>query len=308
MAYAAQTAACVAIYALLRLLPLDAASAVGGWLLRAVGPRMALSRRAATNLRLAYPGIDQARVERIIAGMWDNLGRVGAEYARLASLWRQPQRVQVVGGDIMEGLARAGRPILFFGGHLANWEAIILAAQRHGLDPCMVYRPFNNPFFERFWCRLRRANGAEYITVRVGTAGMRRIVHVLERAGQAILLVDQRMDRGRPIPFFGRPAMTSTVLARLAARFDAAVVPARVERVGGTAFRVTLEPPLGMPRSGDRRVDEAEVMTAANRRLEAWIRACPEQWMWLHRRWRKADTSPEEAERYRRRVRETFGA
>ena len=289
-AYLVQTVACLVLFGLLRPLPLDMAAAIGGWLLRTVGPHTALSRRAAANLRRVFPDIDDVRLARIVAGMWDNIGRVGVEYAHLAKLRRQPHRVQVTGGHILDDLRRAGRPVLLFGGHLANWEAILMAAQRHGLDPCMAYRPFNNPGIEWLARWMQRANGAEYVGVRVRSSGMRRIAQILEGGGQTVLLVDQRMNRGRPIPFFGRPAMTSTALARLARRFDAAAVPMRVERLDGTAFRVTVEPPLSVPPGDDRRADEEALMAAANRRLEAWIRARPEQWMWLHRRWPKEAT------------------
>ncbi len=271
-------------------MPLDMASAVGSWLLRSAGPRTSLDRRAAANLRLAYPGIDDGRVRAILAGMWDNLGRVGAEYAQLAAL-RQPQRVQIAGGEILDRLRESARPVLFFGAHLANWEAIIQAAQRRGFDPCMVYRPFNNPDFERFWRLLGRGSGAEYVAVRAGSGGMRRITAILGAGGQAIMLADQRMNQGVAIPFFGRPAMTSTALARLAARFDAALVPMRVERLGGSRFRVTAEAPLEVPRRGDATANEKAVMEAVNRRIEAWVRARPEQWLWLHRRWPKQDVS-----------------
>ncbi len=286
LGYALQTASIVAIYALVRPMPLDMASAVGSWLLRTAGPRTALDQRAAANLRLAYPGIDQGRVRDLLTGMWDNLGRVGAEYAHLAAL-RQTRRVQIAGGEVLDRLRESGRPVLFFGAHLANWEAIIQAAQRHGLDPCMAYRRFNNPDFERFWRLLGRGSRAEYVAVRAGSSGMRRIAAILSAGGQAIMLADQRMNQGVAIPFFGRPAMTSTALARLAARFDAALVPMRVERLGGSRFRVTAEAPLDVPRHGEAAANEKAVMEAVNQRIESWVRARPEQWLWLHRRWPK---------------------
>jgi KDO2-lipid IV(A) lauroyltransferase len=98
------------------------------------------------------------------------------------------------------------------------------------------------------------------------------------------MLADQKMNDGIPVPFFGHPAMTATALAALALRFDCDVLPARVVRLAGARFRVTVFPPLPLPRSGERHTDAAALMTRVNETLEAWIRERLEQWLWLHRR------------------------
>jgi len=286
LSYAIQTASVLAFYAFVRLMPLDMASAVSSWLLRIIGPQTPLNQRAVANLRLAYPGIYEGQIRAILAGMWDNLGRVCAEYAHLAAM-RQTHRVQVEGGEILDHLRELGGPILFFGAHLANWEAIIEATRQHGLHPCLAYRRFNNPSFERFWRWLQRGSSTEYVAVRAGSGGVRRFMTVLGAGGQALMLADQRMNDGVAIPFFNLPAMTSTALARLSIRFDATLVPMRAERLGGSRFRVTAEAPLEVPRCGEVFSDEKAIMEAVNQHIETWVRARPEQWLWLHRRWPK---------------------
>jgi len=99
------------------------------------------------------------------------------------------------------------------------------------------------------------------------------------------MLVDQKMNDGIPVPFFGRDAMTAPALARLALRFDCAVVPVRVDRLARARFRITAEPPLPLPRSGERARDTAALMRSVNAVLERWIRERPDHWLWLHRRW-----------------------
>jgi KDO2-lipid IV(A) lauroyltransferase len=99
------------------------------------------------------------------------------------------------------------------------------------------------------------------------------------------MLADQKMNDGIALPFFGRPAMTAPALAVLALRFDCDVLPARVERLAGARFRLTVYPPLPLPRSGDHHADVAMLMILVNQTLESWIRDRPEQWFWLHRRW-----------------------
>jgi KDO2-lipid IV(A) lauroyltransferase len=113
----------------------------------------------------------------------------------------------------------------------------------------------------------------------------RRAVAALRRGGHLALLADQKLNDGLPVPFFGRAAMTAPALALLALRFDCAVMPARVERLHGARFRLTLYPPLELPRRGKREADVAALMEAVNRTLEGWIREHPEQWFWVHSRW-----------------------
>jgi Kdo2-lipid IVA lauroyltransferase/acyltransferase len=98
-------------------------------------------------------------------------------------------------------------------------------------------------------------------------------------------LADQKLNDGIAVPFFGRPAMTAPALALLALHFDCAVLPARVERLGGAHFRLTLYPLLDLPHSGDRDADAAALMRTVNATLEGWIRERPEQWFWVHSRW-----------------------
>ena len=99
------------------------------------------------------------------------------------------------------------------------------------------------------------------------------------------MLADQKMNDGIAVPFFGRPAMTTSALASLALRFECDVLPARVERLGGAHFRLTVFPPLSLARSGDHHADVDTLMARVNETLEVWIRDRPEQWFWLHRRW-----------------------
>jgi len=109
---------------------------------------------------------------------------------------------------------------------------------------------------------------------------------VEERGGHLGLLVDQHFGRGVVVPFFGRPVQVPATLAKLAYRFDCPVHGTRVERLGGARFRITITPPLVLPRSGDTQADVVTVMAEVMAMLESWVRERPEQWLWLHRRWR----------------------
>jgi KDO2-lipid IV(A) lauroyltransferase len=265
-------------------LPLDWASAIGGALARTIGPRLGISKRAGLNLSRALPELSRAEVAEIIVGMWDNLGRVAAEYPHLRRIrvFEPGGRVETHGFEHVDRAVAAGRRMIIFSGHLANWEIGMLAAVQYGVEVAQIYRAANNPLVDRMITRFR-GTGGELIPK--GTVAARRAIAVLRRGAHLTMLADQKMNDGIPVPFFGRPAMTATALAALALRFDCDVLPARVERFGGAYFRLTVFPPLPLPRSGDHHADVAALMARVNQTLEEWIRDCPEEWFWLHRRW-----------------------
>jgi KDO2-lipid IV(A) lauroyltransferase len=266
------------------LLPLDRASALGGAVARRIGPRLAVTRRARLNLYAALPDLSPAEIESIVRGMWDNLGRVAAEYAHLREIkvFEPGGRVETRGLEHLDQALAAQRRVVLFSGHLGNWEIAALAGGQYGLDIAQIYRAANNPLFDRLIGRLRGDQGE---LIPKGAVASRRAAAALRRGGHLSLLVDQKLNDGIAVPFFGRPAMTAPALALFALHYDCDVLPVRIERAEGAHFRLTVYPKLALPRSGDRDADVLALMTAVNRTLEGWIRERPEQWFWLHRRW-----------------------
>jgi len=285
LGYLVQGLLALALYGLLLVMSLKAASRLSSWLFRTLGKRSSLSRRARHQLAWALPDLTAARVEAIIADMWANIGFICAEYVHLPKLIKQGQPTELIGGEYLAAAAAKGQPILLVSAHLANWEVATLAAQRRGLQPAVVYRRFNNPIIERHARRAQGVTGAELIPK--NAAGTRRIVEKVAAGGQVILLVDQRLGSGISVPFFGRPAMTAPAVAKLAYRYDALIVLVRVERLDIANFRATIEPAIDLPDTGDRAADIRQVMTAINARFEVWIGERPGQWLWLHRRWKE---------------------
>ncbi|GGF16108.1 lipid A biosynthesis lauroyl acyltransferase [Aliidongia dinghuensis] len=266
-------------------LPRARASAVGGWLARLIGPRLGITKRARRNLAQALPGLDRTAQDRVITEMWDNLGRVVGEFPHLKTMdaFTPGAAIEAEGLEHVDAAIARGKPLIFYSGHFGNWEVAALAAALYGMKLAAVYRAANNPLVDRMMIALRRDLGADPIPK--GPQGARKILSAI-RAGQSLcMLVDQKMNDGIAVPFFGRDAMTAPAIAELALRFDATVLPARVERLPGARFRVTVFPPHALPASGDRAADVLTLMTAINRTLEEWIRAKPGHWFWLHRRW-----------------------
>jgi KDO2-lipid IV(A) lauroyltransferase len=272
------------LFGAFRLLPLDRASALGGALARAIGPHLRISRRARGNLRLALPELGEPEIAAVIRGMWDNLGRVAAEYPHLRRIdvFAGDGRVEVRGLEHLDRALSTGRRVILFSGHLGNWEIAALAGGQYGLDVAQIYRAANNPLVDRLIGRLRGDQGE---MIPKGAVASRRALAALRRGGHLSLLIDQKMNDGIVVPFFGRDAMTAPALALFALRYECDVLPVRVERMEGARFRLTVYPKLPVRDTGDRDADVLALMTEVNRTLEAWIRERPEQWFWLHRRW-----------------------
>jgi KDO2-lipid IV(A) lauroyltransferase len=270
----------------LRLLSPETASNLGGALGRTFGPRLGISRRARQNIRLALPEKSAAEVEEIVRGMWDNLGRVAAEYPHLDRITAvESGRIELADVSALRDLRDGHRAGITVSAHLGNWEVLPTAGVRNGLDLLAVIREPNNPYVRPLLHRLRGAAGGTWAGK--GAGGARQIVAAL-RAGRVVaMLIDQKLNTGIPLPFFGVEAMTVAAPAQLALRFGCPLVPVRVERTGPARFRISAPAavPLSSLEAGDRHAAVSRIMGDLNRILEDWIRARPEQWLWLHRRW-----------------------
>jgi len=273
------------LYWFFRLLPLGAAAGLGGFLGRAIGPRLKVSSRAVRNLAAAFPDKDAGEIAVIVRDMWDNLGRVAGEYPHLDrfDLYTDGGRVQVEGAEIIDQLRTDGKPGIFFSGHLANWELSSLAITQRGLPLDQVYRAANNPYLE--WVYRRRQDAVGGALIPKGAKGAKELLQAMKDGRHVGMLVDQKMNDGIPVPFFGRDAMTAPALAQMALRYDCPVVPVRIERTQGSRFRVTISTPLTPEQTGDRHRDISAFMERINGLLEDWIRERPGQWLWVHRRW-----------------------
>ena len=281
-----QAVTAVVVYTVFRILPIDMASALGGWLSRTIGPHLGISRRAVKNLRAAFPEKSETDIAAIVRGMWDNLGRVVGEYPHIKAITRNAGRggrVEIIGAEYIDAVRPDDKPGIFFSGHLANWEIFALTASAIGFDYAQVYRAPNNWIISWLIQQVRRLPPEKQIPK--GAEGARKAISTLKAGGEIGMLVDQKMNDGIAAPFFGRNAMSPPAVAQLGLRYNCVVVPAQLERTGGCHFRLTFFPPMELIETGDRRADTLAMVTKVNEMLESWIRQRPEQWLWLHRRW-----------------------
>lgn len=272
---------------LLRLLPVDAASWLGGRLGRCLGPRLRRHAVARRNMERALPELSPAEIDAALVDMWDNLGRTFAEYAHLRTFRRALDngdgRIEVVGREHLQAAVEAGHGMIVFGGHFANWELGLLLQGETADEAALVYRRQNNPWIDRLLVQLRPAKSVHLVPK--GGAGARDMIAALRAGGVVGVLVDQKYNEGVPVPFFGRDAMTVAGPAELALRRGAPMIPMRIERRTGARFRITFQPPLDMPAKDGGPAGLARLLAVMNATLEDWIRAAPGQWYWVHQRW-----------------------
>ena len=241
-------------------------------------------RVALKNLELALGAeISPAELTRIGRASFRNLGLNLVEACEF--FFRAPERllsrVETCGLDHVRAAAAKGRGVLVVTGHLGNWELLAASAARGPVPIAVVARPLDDPMLDRVLERLRIRGGMEIISKRQALGDIR---DALRRGRMIGVLLDQNASRreGLFAPFFGMPASTSKGLALIALRTGAPVLPAFIRRLPDGHHQIVFEPPVPIPENRD----PAAFTTAFNQAIERAIRRAPEQWFWVHRRWK----------------------
>jgi KDO2-lipid IV(A) lauroyltransferase len=272
--------------ALLRALGPVRASNVAGGVARTIGVRLPVSRVADRNLRLAFPDMAPEERRRVIAEVWEMIGRNVGELPHLSAMREAAE------GPGWEMAGRENLPpgqAIFFSAHCGNWEMVLPIASQLGMAVSGFYRRPSNPVMDRIISAQRTAAlGPGVAMFPKGAHGARLALSHLGAGGSLGLLVDQKMNDGIAVPFFGRAAMTAPAAAQFSLRFGLPMVPIRVQRLGPARVRMVVEPALDVPLSGERQADVLALTTAMNAAVERWVRADPGAWLWLHKRWPKA--------------------
>ncbi len=273
------------------LLPLSWAQSMASRGMGFIGPRQPKHRRVRRNLELAFPEKTQAEREAMARALWGNIGKVFAEYAHLARLNRNfAESIEVVGGEHLAKLLANKQSAVFVSPHLGNWELAGCAMYQAGLELSVVYSPLQNPYLDQMIERCRQAGHGSGLLAR--DESMRLMLREISQGRCVGLVMDQRVDSGSPVPFFGIDKLTSLIAARLAIRHEIDLIPVRTERLKRGRFRVTFLPPVLPPADVVGDVDKAIAMTATvNAYFEDWIRAVPGDWFVTQRLWPK-DAEP----------------
>ncbi len=284
----------LAVLLLRALRPLDSnrTRAFAGFAMRMLGRMLRGQRTARANLEAAFPEKPRAEIDRILAGMWDNLGRTLVEYAWLDRLWDYDPARPGAGRVEMdaathERLAAVGAsrtPAFVFAPHSANWELPALAGPAFGRD-CAI--PVRVPPVAPLAAEVARIRARSIRTIVEADATAMRRFHDAVRRGELICgLTDQHFARGVEVTFFGRRCRAHPMMALFARLHDGALYGIRAIRLPGDRFRIDMTERLDPPRDAEGRIDVAATTQLMATITEGWIREHPEQWLWLHRRWR----------------------
>ncbi len=292
----------LAIIRAIRLTNRRRAAGFAGWLMRKLGPWLPEHRLGRANLVAAFPEKSPAEIEQILAGVWDNLGRVAAEFAHLDRMRFQrlaflpdsfassaSQADEVVYDRDSEERARrmlaAGRGTLLFTAHLGNWELPALVGPALGIDTAVLFRRPNIRAVADAIISVRANSMGKLVPTGIGAPV--ELLHLLQANCHVGMLVDQHHEKGVEVTFFGRRCRANPLLARLARHAECPIHGVRIVRLpDGNRFRGEITEPIEPARDAEGRIDVQGTMQAITAIVEAWVREHPEQWLWLHRRWR----------------------
>jgi Kdo2-lipid IVA lauroyltransferase/acyltransferase len=264
-----------------------------GAFMRRVGPLLPEHRIGRDNLRAAYPGKDSAEIERILASVWDNLGRVAVEFAHLdefslEGVGRQTADLITYAPEAADRYRRMienDKPMLGFAAHLANWELPALVAKALVPQSAVLFRRPNIRPISDIIVKLRTPLMGELIAS--GLDAPVKLARLVQAGTHVGMLVDQHMTKGVEVLFFGRRCRANPLIAMIARQSEAPIHGLRVVRKPDrNSFWVEITEPIATPRDAEGRIDIAGTMQAITSVVEGWVREHPEQWLWLHRRWR----------------------
>jgi KDO2-lipid IV(A) lauroyltransferase len=261
-------------------------------IVQAIGPRLREQKIARANLTAAFPEKTPDQIEAILAGVWDNIGRIGAEFAHIDKIWDYDEayplksRIEIPPRthELFHQLRLDGKPALIFTSHLGNWEMPALAAVAHGLDAAILYRRPNIASADRIIQEMRQVKMGTLIPA--GRDAPIRLAEALQRGQHVAMLVDQYLTGGVEVTFFGRETRANPMLARLLRQVECPIHGVRMIRLPGHRFRAELSEEVQPVRNDKGQIDVQGTTQAVTDVVESWVREYPEQWLWLHRRWR----------------------
>jgi Kdo2-lipid IVA lauroyltransferase/acyltransferase len=257
-----------------------------------IGPLLREHRVGRRNLQAAFPDKSPEEIEALLMKVWGNLGRFGGEFAHLDRVWdydpEHPEKCRIELPEatikIFDKLTNDGKGALIFAAHLGNWELPALAAPAYGLESAVLFRRPNVAAVDRAVQDIRSVNMGEMIATTLDAPV--RLLNALQRGVHVGMLVDQHYSKGVDVTFFGRPTKANPLLARLAQKIDCPIHGTRIVRLAGDRFRAEVTDEVAPVRDASGAIDVQATMQKITSIIEGWIREYPDQWLWLHRRWR----------------------
>jgi len=266
-----------------KIIGLRASSFCGGILLSLYGVFSNKNKIGLKNLDIVFPKKSKKEKKIILQKMWFHFGRVIGEYPHL-------NKIKINNKSILEieNIENLLNPIkkgncIFFSAHIGNWELSSHPLIQNNYNISFIYRPPNNELVENLLKKIRKNYGVELI--KKGPQGAKECIKVLKKSGNLGMLIDQKMNDGIEINFFKKKAMTATAIAKLALKFKCDLIPAYCIRKKGVSFKIKYLKPITFTKI-KRLNTEREILLFLNSYIENWIIKNPEQWIWVHNRWK----------------------
>ena len=278
----------ISLFCIFKIIGLKNASSLGSILGKIVGPFFRSKNITKQNIRTGLGNLDEKNEKEIINNMWSNIGRTFAEYVFLKDFKFNKtnfDHMKIIGTNYLNEIKRSNKPVIFYSGHFANFELMAMELDKFGIKTAAIYRPLNNFFLNPLMEYLRM----KYICptqIPKGRMGMREIISRIKDGYSIALMMDQRVSEGQKVPFFNKPAFTTTIPAQLALKYDCKLVPIFLERKGSLNFEMTVHEPYKIEKTGNNEEDTKNITLKINQVIEKMIIKNPTQWIWSHNRWK----------------------
>ena len=270
-------------FSLFKIFGFKISSKIGGKLFEIIGPIFRSKKLIHTNIKKAFPKNNSVEIKKLTKLMWNNYGRVFAEYMFIKDFRFEKidSKIEIIGQEILDEIKKSNKPVVFISGHFSNFELMAMQIEKAGIKLSAIYRPLNNIFLNRIMEKIRK----KYICknqIKKGIAGTRELIKFQRNNYSIALMIDQRVSEGEKVNFFNQEAYTTTIPAQLAKKFDMPIVPIFIERVNDTNFKIKISKPLNFLKSDSIK----DITSKLNVIIEEMILKNPTQWIWSHNRWK----------------------
>ncbi len=270
-------------FLIFKILGYRISSNFGGKLFEIVGPLFRSKQLIHSNILKAMPNSNMKNIKNITKLMWNNYGRVFAEYVFIKNFryGKLNSRIEIEGQDILDKIKKFNKQVVFISGHFANFELMALHLEKSGIPLSTIYRPLNNIFLNKIMERIRNKYICEK-QIKKGIGGMKKLIKLKKDNYSTALMIDQRVSEGIKSNFFNKEAFTTTIPAQLAKKFKIPVVPIFIERIDNINFKIIIKEPISFTEEDSIKkiTDELNII------LEKMILQKPGQWIWSHNRWK----------------------
>ena len=271
-------------YFISKIIGLNLSSYLGGTLAWIYGFFSSRNFIAMKNLNLVFPEKKFLEKKKILRKMWFHFGRVIGEYPHLHKIKiYNNSNIQVIGINNLLDPLKKKKNCIYFSAHIGNWELSSHPLTQNGFKINFVYRAFNNEYVDDLLRKIRFKYGVKLI--KKGSDGAKECIKVLKNKENLGMLIDQKMNDGLPIIFFNKLAMTAPAIAKFALKFKCQIIPALCIRKKGVKYKIEYFEPIKysfLKKLGS----EEKIMLYLNKIIENWILKYPEQWIWVHDRWK----------------------